>query len=329
MNYFLLTPSLQRRGSAKFAPPIFLCALFVIAFLVPPAGALARDLEARKQPGTSSEFTVSGTNGYSLNIKSEKGTVAVVASAQRPPFATISANGDIRPANNGNVAASSYITAGSSQNPNVIEADFGSLGAISVAFQPSGKTRVTKVNLKDKTKKCVGAERIVRHLGTFAGSIQFQGEGGYTTVDLPSAKGTVGTSIFRNCTTKFSRVDRAQTSSQDHPTFLTVSTPPAGIFIASTCGLSRCFYVNRLETLTKSVIVVRSAQASAGKSSFVFDDALNSATLTPPAPFSGRGSFQDGQGGSSSWSGSLQAAFPGVTVPLTGPSFEAKLSRYG
>lgn len=184
----MLAPSLQRRGSAKLAAPVFLCALIVVAFLASPAGAWARDLAARKQPGTSGEFTVNGTNGYSLSIKSEKGAVTVVAADQRPPVATISATGEIRPANNGNVAASTYVTTGSPRNPNVIEADLGSLGTISVAFQPSGKTRVTKVNLKNKTKKCVGAERIVRRLGTFTGTIKFQGEGSYTTVDLPSAE---------------------------------------------------------------------------------------------------------------------------------------------
>ena len=329
-NHLLLASSLQRRGSAKFAAPVFLCALIVVVFLALPAGVGARDLAARKQPGTSAEFTVRGTNGYSLDIKSEKGMVTVVASDQRPPVATISATGDIRSANNGNVAASTYIAAGSPRNPNVIEADLGSLGTVSVAFQPSGKTRVTKVNLKGKTKKCVGAERIVRHLGTFTGTIKFQGEGSYTTVDLPSAKGTVGTSLFRNCTTKVSqRGGRVQTSSSDDPVFLSAASQ-SDFFAASTCGPSRCFYANSVEVLTKDeVVVVRSAQALAGKSSFVFDDTLNSARLAPPAPFSGSGSFRDGPGDSSSWSGSLQAAFPGATVPLTGPSFEATLRRGG
>lgn len=216
-NRFVLAPSLQRRGGWKPGVPVFLSALIVVAFLALPAGA-----GARKQPGTSAEFTVSGTNGYSLSIKSEKGTVTVVAADQRPPVATISATGDIRPANNGNVAASTYLTAGSPQNPNVIEADLGPLGMISVAFQPSGKTRVTKVNLKGKTKKCVGAERIIRRLGTFAGVIKFQGEGGYTTVDLPSAEGTVGTSLFRNCATEVNhRGGNAQTSSSGGSILLT------------------------------------------------------------------------------------------------------------
>lgn len=328
-NYLLLASSLQRWGSAKFGAPVFLCTLIIVASLALPAGVVARGLDAHKQPGTSAEFTVSGTNGYSLSIKSEKGTVTVVAANRRPPIATISATGDIRPANKGNVAASTYITAGSPRNPNVIEADLGSLGTISVAFQPSGKTRITKVNLKDKTKKCVGAERIVRHLGTFTGSIKFQGEGSYTTVDLPSAEGTVGTSISRNCTAKVShRGGKARTPSSDGPVFLTALSRSTDIFVASTCGRSRCFYANSVEFI-KDLIVVRSAQAFAGKSSFAFDDALNSASLTPPAPFSGRGSFRDGPGDSSSWSGSLEAAFPGVTVPLTGPSFEAKLRRGG
>lgn len=326
-----LTSRFQRRGGGRVAASTLLCALSVVAFLALPASVLARGLDARKQPGTSAEFTVHGTNGYSLSIKSEKGAVTVVAANQRPPVATISAAGAIRPANNGNVAASAYFTAGSSRDPNVIEADLGSLGAISVAFQPSGKTRTTKVDLAGKTTKCVGAERIVRHLGTFTGSIKFQGEGGYTTVDLPSAEGTVGTSLFRNCRTKVSH-RKSGTSSSDGPVSLAAVSRSAGIFIASNCpeissGSSACFYASRVESITKRVIAVRSAQALAAKGSFVFDDALSSATLTPPAPFSGRGSFRSGSGNSSSWTGSLEVAYPGSTVPLTGPSFKAKLGR--
>ncbi len=186
------------------------------------------------------------------------------------------------------------------------------------------------MDLQHKTKKCVGAERIVRRLGTFTGTIKFQGENGYTTVDLASAEGTVGTSLFRNCTTKIShRAGRAQASSSDDSVYLTALSRSADMFIASTCtkGPSTCFYANSLEPISKDVIVVRSAQAVATKDSFTFNNALSSATLTPPAPFSGRGSFRSGPGGSSSWTGSLEAAFPGVTVPLTGTSFKAKLSR--
>jgi hypothetical protein len=332
-NHLLLAESRQR-CVGKFAAPGFVGVLVVVAFLALPAGTWARDFDARKQPGTSAEFTASGTNGYSLDVKSERGAVTVVAADQGPPVVTISALGDIRPANKGNVAASTYITRDSSRDPNVIEADLAPLGKISVAFQPSGETRVTRVDLKDKSTKCVGAERIVRRLGTFAGTIEFQGENGYTTVDLPSAEGTVGTSLFRNCTTKINhRGGGAQTSSSGEPVFLTAMNGSASTFMASTCGLYvkgsfACFSVVSPEFLSKDLVVVRSAKAVAGKGSFAFDDALSSATVTPPAPFSGRGSFSKGpEGSSSSWTGSLSAAFPGATVSLAGPSFRAKFFR--
>lgn len=329
----LLLVASHQRGTGKFVALVFLCALVVVPLAL-PAGTWARDFDARKQPGTSAEFTVVGTNGYSLDVKSEKGAVTVVAADRRLPVVTISALGDIRPANKGTVAASTYITRDSSRDPNVIEADLAPLGKISVAFQPSGETRVTKVDLKDKSKKCVGAERIVRRLGTFTGTIKFQGENGYTTVDLPSAEGTVGTSLFRNCTTKINRRGGgAQTSSSGEPVFLTAMNGSATIFAASTCGIYlrsafACFFITSPELLSKDLLVVRSAKAVGGKSSFIFDDALTSATLAPPAPFSGHGSFSKGpKGSSSSWTGSLSVAVPGVTVPLAGPSFRAKFFR--
>lgn len=303
-----------------------LWAVLVIAVLALPASVA----EARKPPGTSAEFTVPGTNGYSLYVKSEKSTVNVVVANQLPLVSTFSADGRIRPANTGNVATNTYLTTDSSPDPNAIEADLGPLGRISVTFQPSGETRVSRVNLKGKSKKCVGAERIVRHLGTFTGTIEFRGESGYTTVDLPSAEGTVGTSLFRNCTTKVNRrgASASTRSSSQSTTYLTATNREC-FFVAFAESNSPAvgFLASISESVSQKVILLRLAQAVAAKRRFVFNDALSSATLTPPAPFSGSGQFRRVRGGPSTWTGSLSVAFPGKTVPLTGPPFHASIAH--
>ena len=67
--------------------------------------------------------------------------------------------------------------------------------------------------------------------------------------------------------------------------------------------------------------------ARGASSAFGSDDILSSATVAPPPPFSGTGTFGHGPGGKS-WDGSLVVSFLGAPrVPLTGPSFAAWLAR--
>jgi hypothetical protein len=78
----------------------------------------------------------------------------------------------------------------------------------------------------------------------------------------------------------------------------------------------------------KGVDIIRIAGASAPSGDFVFDNAFSSATLTPPAPFSGSAIFQRNADGTISWAGSLAVSFPGMPdVPLVGPQFETTLGR--
>jgi hypothetical protein len=68
--------------------------------------------------------------------------------------------------------------------------------------------------------------------------------------------------------------------------------------------------------------------SSAPAADFSFDPAFSTAILTPPAPFSGSGSFQRGADGSTTWSGSLAVSFPGMpNVALAGPQFTASLGN--
>ena len=56
---------------------------------------------------------------------------------------------------------------------------------------------------------------------------------------------------------------------------------------------------------------------------FVSDDALTSATLRPPAPFHGKGTYSAGPDGTKAWTGPLSVAFPGAPrFPLTGTQFK-------
>ncbi len=55
---------------------------------------------------------------------------------------------------------------------------------------------------------------------------------------------------------------------------------------------------------------------------------MRTATLSPPAPFSGTASLRrDPNAVSPLWSGNLTLAFPGHTVPIAGPAVHVSLEH--
>jgi hypothetical protein len=74
-----------------------------------------------------------------------------------------------------------------------------------------------------------------------------------------------------------------------------------------------------LESEKADGLSILRATAAVGKSSsFTYDPALTSAVVTPPAPFTGTGTFRRNADGSTEWSGGLAVALPGLgSVALT------------
>jgi hypothetical protein len=69
--------------------------------------------------------------------------------------------------------------------------------------------------------------------------------------------------------------------------------------------------------------ILRFAAALGGSETFVFDESLTSATVRPPFPFTGSGSFLRNPDGSISWTGTLAVSLPGLgSVQLTGGKAE-------
>lgn len=309
-----------RRGLGGAVP---LGLIVALAALFPTGASAGAHANERASPGQSAALTVAGSNGYTLFLKSERGMLVVLVSRGRPGAPTMSPRGRMIPASQGNVAWSSYATP-TPKDPGTIEADLGPFGKVSLAFQPSGETAVTNVDLENKTEKCIGATKIIRHLGTFTGTLSFHGENGYTAVDTTSAPGSVGTSTFRNCTTIAGASARASAaaSPRRHDVALQMGGKSAPSLFASTDSSRSRFLALSGEVLTPQLSVLRIASASAGGSSFRFSPALDSATLRPPGPFSGSASFHDPPNGPAYLRGDLAVKFPGLTAPLTGPGFD-------
>lgn len=267
---------------------------------------------------SSAAFTVRGSNGFTIDVGSQGGTVTVAASERRPPMSSFSPAGTPRPADTSNGASSVYYARESSAGPGEVVAPLGGLGRISVSFHPSGERRVTVLH----RGHCSRPTRIVRRLGTFSGTIEFKGENGYTSVVATRARGSVGTPLPAGCAS-------ASASSWPPPgaAVLRAANRRVGTSFRATTTASGVAFVAVLEEhLGDGVVVSRRAYAGAPPSAFSFDRALTAARVKPPAPFSGVARFDSGDDRrGATWEGSLRATFPGASVPMTGPGFKPSL----
>lgn len=301
--------------------------LFVAALLLSPIEARAGAAGAHPSPQasavSSAAFVVHGSNGFSLDVESERGMVTILAADRRPPVATFAPTGELLPANRGNVASSTYVAFGAGPDPHEVDVPLGGLGRISVTFRPSGKVRVTELQ-PGPARGCVGPSRLVRRLGSFSGTIEFRGEHGYTEVHARRAKGSVGTPLEGACLEADAQGPSPRLPTPAGSAVLTALSNRAGVqFEAVTTDAQVRYTASAVSSLGLSTVVLRSAQAVAPKHSFAFDEALRSATIAPPPPFAGKADFASGQG--RTWAGDLRVDFPGASTLLTGPDYRATL----
>lgn len=298
--------------------------LALLALAQVPAGGRA---QARPPAPSSAAFTLPGSNGFTVDVGSERGRVTVAVSERRPPIATFSRDGRPLPADTGNGASNLYFARAAGTDPKAIETRLGGLGTISVAFRSSGRTAVTVLGAGEDGG-CAAPARIVRRLGTFVGTIRFRGEDGYTAVEETRARGSVGTPLPGACEAKRSAPAVRMRSPWADPgaAVLGATNRRAGTsFEAATTATGIAFRASREERLPDGLVVVRRAYAGAPPSTFSFNRALSWAKVKPPAPFSGVARYRAGDGGGASWKGSLRATFPGVNVPMAGAAFRASL----
>jgi hypothetical protein len=283
----------------------------------------------------SAEFRVEGSNGYSIYVKSERENLDVTVTDRRPPQVFVSEKGEVVPATTGNLAASTYHAYDLIHGANAIEGDLGALGEISVAFHPSGKTRIARLDRTRGAWTCTAPARIVRRLGTFTGTIRFAGENGFTAVDVSSATGSVGTSPAPSCSDVRHPhpppIYRSRAAGGGALELAAVDgggpTTGAAQFSAARNGRWVDFRASRTDQFVPHLFVSRVAQARGRPNSFSSPRSMSFASVTPPAPFSGQGEFRpnDLPFPANEWSGSLSVSFPGIDVPLAGPAFTAVL----
>jgi len=275
---------------------------------------LAAPGSAMAAGGLDLRFQFTASDGYRIAVGGY-GATAVINAA--------------KPGGSSDRAWSTYVARGR-VSPSAIEADFGALGRVDMRFRPSGDIVHGK-----RHRHCVGPNRYTIQPGVFIGSVRFRGEGGYTSAKVHRVKGRVVKPRILRCLDSFA--ERFERSGQGKPAEEKAKVTRLSAFARS--GLTamlfgaqerggKAGYVAEIEQTVGSLGVFRGVFVRASPATFAADNALSSAAITPPAPFSGSASFQRGPTGVKSWTGSLAVSFPGApNVSLVDPRFHVQLSR--
>jgi hypothetical protein len=296
-----------------------------------------------------SELKFENSDGYAITV---------VAYGQSVALSVTHADGRRKAA--GPTSTATYLAHGK-VTPTSIAASFGDRGRIDVRFQPSGR----KLRATHKAGCKRPGSSVLARFGTFAGELRFQGEGGFTSAEVHRIPGrSVNFSALVAClfgatphgqravlpTPKLPwgihlpgadvGVRRATPETPSVPTHPSHGPKPTTLLADHKTPLTRTVFAAQirgrgplrllaLESASEgSIGVIRFVKAEAAPSVFSFDDILSSASVTPPAPFSGTGAYQQGPGNTKSWTGSLAVSFLGAPhVPLTGSPFVARLAR--
>jgi hypothetical protein len=329
-----------RRVRRASAPVIGAAAAISLLLLLLPAGAVARPGDEVRPRSLHLTMSAAGTRGYGVSVDTL---------GHHRVTLTVSRNGQI----------ASYMTKGEVSRHQV-KADFGRFGRISLRFH--GKRRPFPTLRPERSKRrstrllCRGRDP-QREVGRFRGTIEFEGQHGYTRLAVGRLPGEVRRSYQQVC--RLIPVRRHRHRDQRQAIASGASTDPFGFnltlfsarsrvgraltrFTAISLEPPRGIPVPRKELFS---IVTASVQEQVGRVR-VFRSAMQlaapgririsrrgvdpaTARLSLDAPFSGSAQYKAADEGSpASWTGSLGVRLLGSgLLPLTGPHFHVVLCR--
>jgi hypothetical protein len=203
-----------------------------------------------------------------------------------------------------------------------IEADLGELGRISVTRVQTGRTKMVKICGR-RRKREVAVER-------YEGTIEFHGEEGFTDVSATSAPlertplcfshdGNEGDGKHPDKSLPGARLDvEKYRGHQYRLEFDAVKKRPG----------ARTKVSVEVEEQRGEIGIHRATSLLAAPGALHFSRDLHTATVRPPAPFAGHGSFDGDARGAGRWTGNLTVDLPGHSdVPVIGPGFTASLEH--
>lgn len=199
-----------------------------------------------------------------------------------------------------------------------MQASFGALGEIAVTFHPSG--RATRVR-----PSCSGRS-FAFDSGSYEGTIRFNGEEGFTSVEATSAKGDLGFLIDLLCPGISGGSGGPFLPGAELNAYVGSSHQGAHVKVVKNRPSAAAHFEADVSEVHEGVSIGRFANAVEPAGTFVFDSKVRTATLHPSAPFSGTGRFTRAAPPANRWSGDLTVDLPGrAGVKLTGSGDRAHL----
>ena len=201
-----------------------------------------------------------------------------------------------------------------------IHASFGEVGEIDVHFQPSGRAR---------TEHPVCSPKTVRFdSGFYEGTIRIDGEEGYTHLDTTRAQGDAQFALDILCSLSGdegsgpnvpgAELRAKSASARDGVSFGAFKNRPG----------AQASFGATIEEEHDGIGIERSLTSVAGPGAFPYDPRLRTATVRPPAPFSGSATYRRDAAAANRWSGTLEVDFPGHSdVDLTDASMRVSIRR--
>jgi len=200
-----------------------------------------------------------------------------------------------------------------------IQAPLGALGEIAVTFHPSGKAQ--------KERPECGGKPYSVDSGYYEGTIDFHGEEDFTQFEATRVPGDLGFLANFSCPGVVSggtsgplepgaKLDVNAHGSKLGPHLTVIKNGPK----------ARAHYELEVAEERNGVSIARFANLIAPASTFNYDSKVRTATIKPPAPFSGSAKFRRGAEPTNRWTGNLTVDLPGrAGVTLTGSGLRSKL----
>ncbi len=279
-------------------------ALLLLGALLAIIGATAVPANA-EQPPYPPGFKIEASNGYSIFV------FGAPARKEHPSAIALFVTGK-----NGGAFYSAPATVTASS----IQASLGALGEIAVTFHPSGQARTER-------SKC-GGKPVSFDSGYYEGAIDFHGEEGFTGIDAARAPGDLGFLLDIVCPAisggsggafiPGAELDIERPGSKLSPHLRVVKNRPK----------TRAHYEVGISEVSNGISIERFTGLIAPAGTFTYDPRVQTATLSPPAPFSGSAQFTRSAKPANRWTGDLAVDLPGrAGVTLTGGGLQAKLAH--
>jgi hypothetical protein len=203
------------------------------------------------------------------------------------------------------------------------EADLGALGRIALNISPSGREKTLRSRCTDEQGPFTFEPQV------YSGSFAFHGEEGFAEASTAAPREYTRFLLDILC----AGAGSGEIGGQGLPgARLRLHSRRGSFHLSLQANKNRPKAGTRFEVETHEkrgqIAISRSRALWAGSAAFAYDPLLRTATLAPPAPFSGHASFRRDASAANRWSGNLSVDLPGRSnVPLTSAGIGATLSR--